>query len=743
MMTAHLPHRRSALLSLLVLAGCSADASTTGNDPKIYDVVPRNLPITIKENAELQALRETVVRSEVEGQATIIYLIEEGKIVEKGEKLVELDASDLVDKQANQKISVAKNKAALDQAQKSLEILQSELITKLNTAKSNLIIAQMELDKFLGRERKSGQSQGKNSDMIDKLTRLVSPDEAETAPHTAAEPGPNVGTDPAMIVSQVDPKGYSGLVDKIHELLANAPRVDPDTGKKSMVRADNYDMGDMANKVLQQIDQIRLAMADLKVKEDTLGYSVRLAAKQFITRNELDKDRLAYQSQMSKVTLAWNDLDLLINFELFKNKIKLIQDVDNATLELERVKASNEAEQTKAQTDFDSKAEEFKLASERLENLDRQIKNAVVYAPTPGLVIYARLERGGRSSETIREGTQVRERQDLIILPDTTKMQAIVKVQEAVVSQVRTGQRAHLIAEAYPDRTFTGRVTKVAQQADSNSGWMTSDRKVYATVVEIDGDNTEGELRSRMAAAVTIMVDEVPNVLAVPLQAVRRDRSVNFVWKVTPSGPQPVPVVVGRHNTENVIIDKGLAKGDQVYLTTPAGALQPSLPQPEVPMPEVKAEDPPPPTDAGQASAPGSAGDQGSNRRRGTQGDGQPGATGQGGPGGNRRGGMSQKAFADMTPEELAQAKEDLPTRYQRMIDRTREGGNEELAKTIEDCVAAITKALEADKLDEAQAAADKLRSEFRKMMPQGGQGPGGQGPGGQGGGRGGRNRGN
>src|ERR1041385_3381125 len=95
-------------------------------------------------------------------------------------------------------------------------------------------------------------------------------------------------------------------------------------------------------------------------------HSRRLAAKQFITRNELDRDKLAWQSQVSKVTLSWNDLDLLINYTLAKQRIKLRQDVDNAQLELERVLASNTAAEFKAKCDEDSKKEKSKLAKERL-----------------------------------------------------------------------------------------------------------------------------------------------------------------------------------------------------------------------------------------------------------------------------------------------------------------------------------------------------------------------------------------
>ena len=148
-----MPRRRLSLTSLAaLLAACSGGSNTapTG-DAKLFTVKRDDLPITVRENAELQALRETIVRSEVEGQATIIYIVPEGTLVKQGEKLVELDVSELVEKRANQAISVAKAEAALTQARKEKEILQKELSTKLNTALSNLRIADMELEKLLGR----------------------------------------------------------------------------------------------------------------------------------------------------------------------------------------------------------------------------------------------------------------------------------------------------------------------------------------------------------------------------------------------------------------------------------------------------------------------------------------------------------------------------------------------------------------------------------------------------------------
>ena len=143
----------------------------------------------------------------------------------------------------------------------------------------------MELQKLLG--AKDGQgSEGKNADMVLRLEELVNPAPTDDEPGTV---DPEAAVE-RQLVKQVHPQNYAGLIGKVRTLL---------TVKGESGDPLQRDMGEMANKILQQADTIRLAMADLKVKEDTAAHSRRLAAKQFITRNELERDELAYQSQAS------------------------------------------------------------------------------------------------------------------------------------------------------------------------------------------------------------------------------------------------------------------------------------------------------------------------------------------------------------------------------------------------------------------------------------------------------------
>ncbi|MEC7726199.1 MAG: efflux RND transporter periplasmic adaptor subunit, partial [Planctomycetota bacterium] len=331
----------------------------------------------------------------------------------------------------------------------------------------------------------------------------------------------------------------------------------------------------------------------------TAAHSRRLAEKQFITRNELERDELAFQSQASKVTIAWNDLELLINYTLQRDKIEFRQNLENAEIEVARVTAKNDAERKNSQFDIDAKQKEFEIASDRLATLNRQIENSVIYSPGEGLVVYSKVSRGRGDSEPVEEGTSIRQYQTIIILPDNSRLKCRIKVQEAMIEKVRRGMPAHISAEVRPNEVMTGRVTYVAPVADSASRWSGNDKKVYTTEVMLDGINRDESLKAGMKAAATITVDTEPSVLTVPIQAVRRDRAVNYIWKDTPEGPVAVAVEVGANNQEKVVVLKGVDEGDMIYRTPPGAQADPKFDQPEVPEPA-----PAPKGEATEAASP-------------------------------------------------------------------------------------------------------------------------------------------
>ncbi len=534
---------RSNTLALLVasLASCGQGGGE-GVDPSLIRPVERgNLVITVRERGEIKAARDTRVSSELEGHATLIYLVPEGTVVAAGDRVAELDVSGIEEKRAQQGISVAKADATLEQARKAVEIAEKDLQAAARTAETRLQIARLRRDKFLGQQREpvAGEvetSAGTNEDMLDRLREVVAGESSESA---------------ARLVR---------LPDRVAGILGAAAN-------------RGLEMGEMANQILQQIDQIRLARADLELAAQTLHYSQRLEARGFITTNELQRDQINHERQLAARTLAWNDLLLLVNYTLPESLISLELEVENAELNLESVRAANDARRVREAAELKSIEAEHALALAQLETWDRQIQNGVLRAPAPGLVVYARMDW----DEPVYEGMEVRERQEVILLPDVSSMMVELKIPEAQIGRLEVGQRAAIKVDAFPSRSLSGRVTHVSRLPDTGPGSQLL--KVYQAHMLIDGDNGEGELRPGMNGTVTIEVGTLEDVLKVPLPALERRGDTHYVWRDTPQGPVAAVVELGANNLTHVQVLAGLADGDRIYLVRPPGSELPSDPE--------------------------------------------------------------------------------------------------------------------------------------------------------------------
>lgn len=539
-------HLRSARAwSLALLAGLSACGSSAnapsafGSDAADLHTVARDaMLITVRENGELKAAKETRIRSEIEGQTTLIFMEKEGQVVKEGQKLVELDVSDLREKRATQGIAVERAKASLEAGRQNLAILGKELASADAEARSELEIAGIDLEKFLGRKRREG-----GEEIAERITNADLVERVRKAVESHAQ--------------------YAELPDKVAQLL---------TKSDGHTFLEN-EMGELGQQILEQVDQINIAQQKLALAKDTYEKSVDLEKDQYLSKNELEGDRLNFETQKSQVTIAWQKLDILISYTLRKTNIELGLKLDNAGLELEKVVASNAARRASQESDVGSKEMEFTLADERLKNFDEQISNAVIYAPNAGMVVSAEVD--DRSRDVVQEGSMVRDRQTLLVLPDVTRMIAEVKVQESDVDKVRVGQLAVIQLEAFTDQVFTGRVSRVSPVADSGSRWMSSTRKVYKTWIDLDTNNEDGSLRPNMSAAVEIRVGTVPDAIAVPVSSVRRVDKHRYIWKATKSGPEAMEVKIGRATTTQVEILEGLAVGEQIYLAPPPGSTEP------------------------------------------------------------------------------------------------------------------------------------------------------------------------
>lgn len=158
----------------------------------------------------------------------------------------------------------------------------------------------------------------------------------------------------------------------------------------------------------------------------------------------------------------------------------------------------------------------------------------------------------------------VRQRQELIRLPDVSRMLAEVKIHESRVRQVHAGMPAYVKVETLPGRRFKGTVRRVGILPDAQASWLNPETKVYATEVLIEDELPE--LKPGVSARAEIIITNLLKVLSVPIQAVTTHNGEHACFVKRGSAVVPVPVTTGWFNDRLIEVTAGLKEGDRVLL---------------------------------------------------------------------------------------------------------------------------------------------------------------------------------
>jgi HlyD family secretion protein len=315
--------------------------------------------------------------------------------------------------------------------------------------------------------------------------------------------------------------------------------------------------------------EITLAEEKLTRATDTLMWSQKLYDQNYISKTELQGDKLSKDETQLNVELAKKSKDLLIEYTYKRNLAKLNSDVNQAEMAMERTARKANANVIQAQAELKAKESEFERQKDKLAKVEDQIKKTKVYAPADGLVIYATSAKTGwrGSAEPLDVGREVQEREELIYLPTGNSSDAEVMVHESHLKKITIGMPAIVTVDALPGKTFYGTVQQIAPLPDARSMWMNPDLKVYTTKVSIDGNDPM--LRTGMSCQAEIIVQQYKDALYIPLQAVIRVGAEPTVYVKAGNSLQPRQVKVGLDNNKVIHITEGLKEGEIVLLNPP------------------------------------------------------------------------------------------------------------------------------------------------------------------------------
>jgi HlyD family secretion protein len=333
----------------------------------------------------------------------------------------------------------------------------------------------------------------------------------------------------------------------------------------AQIAKEEYVEGTFKQSVLTKESKIFVAQEELRKAEDTLAFNREQLAMGYVTELQVQADEFRVEKAKKDLLEAQTDLKVLAEYTQKKMLGELESDIKIAKARL------------------DSEEHTHKMNLEKLADVQEQIDKCTIRAPQAGQVVYANItDRRGGQEVIIEEGTKLRERQEIIRLPDSKNMQVKANINEARVSMVKVGMPAIIELDAFPDLKLHGEVEKLSEYPLPSS-WFSGNVKEYETVVRINDFPKDLQMRPGMTAKVSIRVNRLDDVLTVPVQAVFEHGGKHYCVLRDGDGLEARQVTIGATNDKAVVIQEGLEQGMQVVL----GA---ALFRDEIDLPELRPE---------------------------------------------------------------------------------------------------------------------------------------------------------
>jgi HlyD family secretion protein len=313
----------------------------------------------------------------------------------------------------------------------------------------------------------------------------------------------------------------------------------------------NVKEGDHVKKgqVLARVENIQ-PEANVDAQKAAIA-SARTDVASFIAAEKTAQANVEHaQADLEQKTLDWKRAQSLFQQQLIAKQDfdakKAAYDLAVATLDQSKAALA----QSKAQTDSARAKVTNNIATLRF-NQDA-LNKTVSIAPFDGIVTNLPVRMG----ETVVVGIQNAEGSTLMTLADMSVITAEVKVDETDIVNVALGQPVQVTVDALPNRTFTGEVTLVGDQAllrstgvaTSQSTTGTEEAKDFKVIVTLDpGQPNLNELRPGFSTTAKITTAHKTNILTLPIQALvnRAPGKLDASGKPIPDAPgakAPAPI---------------------------------------------------------------------------------------------------------------------------------------------------------------------------------------------------------
>lgn len=295
--------------------------------------------------------------------------------------------------------------------------------------------------------------------------------------------------------------------------------------------------GNRPQEIQEAEANLRNAQATLLASRSSYDSNLKLVETGAISRNDFNSARSQYEADLAKVGAYQQQLNLS--------------------------KAGSRAE------DIESARAQVVQAQGSLETIQTQLNDTVIRAPLAGLVTQKYANPGAFVTPTTSAST-TSSATSSSVLAVASDLEALVNVAESDIRQIRVGQQVELQVDAYPGRSFKGKVRLVAPESVVAQNVTSFEVRIQVL------DDRQQQLKSGMNLTARFRVSRAQAALVIPSAAIVSEGGDTRVYVLGAQGQSQLrPIQVGTTLGSQTQVLSGLQAGEQVLLAPP-GQRQPN-----------------------------------------------------------------------------------------------------------------------------------------------------------------------
>lgn len=348
----------------------------------------------------------------------------------------------------------------------------------------------------------------------------------------------------------------SGTVEAVQATTVSVPRLAgqnvPSLVVTRLIRAGSLvQPGDLLVEFDRQ-EQLKNAL-DRRVELNDLEQQIRKKEAEERAARARDESEVAQaESSLTRAELEMAKNELLPKIQAEKNR----QALEEADAKLKQLRTTFTLKRKAAEADIRI----LQIRRDKAENAMHQAESNAdrmsIQSPIAGMAVIRSIWKSNNMAE-VQEGEEVRAGVPVVDVVNPDAMRVRAKVNQADVNDMKVGLPVRIGLDAYPDLSFTGRITQISPLAVRST--MSQKVRTFTALIEVEGSHPN--LMPDLTASLDVEFGREARALVVPRDAIRYDADRAFVRLQRGSSFSDQPVTVGAANAHEAVIASGIEEG--------------------------------------------------------------------------------------------------------------------------------------------------------------------------------------